>query len=381
MTAATPTTTPRLRQASVVSKVRGVDWGLVLIPLGLVAIGLAMIYSSTHGPNDDTSYLVRQGVFIAVGFTMSMIMPFIDYGQLRHILGLIVAVSASVLVLVLLIGQTRNGARSWFVIGPFSIQPAEFAKISLIVVLAAIFSGRNVNPDAPRLATALGYLGGLAVLVLLERETGSLFVYACIALGIFAVAGVSRQILFLMFVSGTIVIGLAFSTGLLDDFQQERLTSFINPDADPRGAAYHQRQSVTAIGSGGITGQGYLEGPQTQLQFIPEQHTDFIFAAVGEELGLIGSAAVLILEGLILVRILRAAQLSRDLFGSLICAGVFAMFLYQTTQNTGMAMRVMPITGIPLPFVSYGGSSLMTSFLALGLVQSVRTHRARGSLA
>ncbi len=373
--------TPRLRRESNINKVRHIDVGLLIVPLALTAIGIAMIYSTTKGPNDDLSFVIRQSVFLCVGMTVSLILPFIDYGQLRHIQGLIVAVTASVLVLVLAFGATRNGARSWFIIGPFSIQPAEFAKISLIVLLGLIFSGRNVEPDTQRIATALGYLGGLAVLVLAERETGSLFVYACIALGIFAVAGVSRRMLLLMVVSGLIFMTLAFSTGVVDQYQQDRLASFLDPDADPRGASYHQRQSVTAIGSGGLTGQGYLEGPQTQLQFIPEQQTDFIFAAVGEELGLAGSAVVLALEALVLVRVLRAAQLSRDLFGSLICAGVFSMLLYQTTQNVGMAMRVMPITGLPLPFVSYGGSSLITSFIALGLVQSVRTHRMRGSPA
>ncbi len=378
MTITAPTATPRLRRESNLTKVRHIDFGLIVLPLALTAIGIAMIYSTTRGPNDELGFVIRQLFFLGVGVVISMICPFIDYGQLRHVQGLIIALTASVLVLVLLFGRTINGARSWFVIGPFSVQPAEFAKLSLIVVLALIFSGRNVVPDSPRIATALGYLGGLAVLVIAEREMGSIFVYACIGLGIFAVAGVSRRILLLMVVSGTIVIALAFSTGLLEEHQQDRLTSFLDPDADPRDASYHQRQSVTAIGSGGLTGQGYLEGPQTQLQFIPEQQTDFIFSAVGEELGLAGSAAVLALEALILVRILRAAQLSRDMFGSLICAGVFAMLLYQTTQNVGMAMRVMPITGLPLPFVSYGGSSLLTSFIALGLVQSVRTHRMRG---
>ena len=162
---------------------------------------------------------------------------------------------------------------------------------------------------------------------------------------------------------------------MLEQTQKDRLTSFLNADADPRGIGYNQRQSVTAIGSGGFTGQGLFEGPQTQYGYLPEQQTDFIFATIGEELGFVGAVSLLLLEGFVLWRILVVAQETEDRFGALICVGVFTMLLFQIVQNTGMTVRLLPITGIPLPFVSYGGSALVTSLVAVGLVQSVAVHR------
>ncbi len=308
------------------------------------------------------------------------VVAFVDYREIRSFLGLLFLLTLVVLVVVLTpLGTEIKGTQAWFVVGPVSVQPAEFAKLALVVTLAAIFTGRTGSIDPHRIAGALGILGVLSVLVLLEGETGSVFVYCAITLGIFHVAGVPGRVMFLLVVSGFTVMSVAYQSGIMPDYQKNRLTAFIDENADPRGVGYQQRQSITTLGSGGLTGQGLLAGPQTQAGFLPEQETDFIFAAWGEETGFVGTATVILLEGVVLWRILRNAQLARDGFGTLICAGVFVMLLFQVFQNAGMNLKLMPITGVPLPFVSYGGSSLLTSLLAIGLVQSVAVHRHRGS--
>lgn len=242
------------------------------------------------------------------------------------------------------------------------------------MLLAALFSGRNWNVDPPRIAASLGVLAVIALLVLRQGETGSVLVYCAIALGVYLVAGVPARYLVLLIISGVGVASVIFTSDVLADYQTARLTSFVDQDAPE---AYNQVQSVNAIGSGGLTGQGLFEGPQTQFGFVPAQETDFIFTVIAEELGFVGASIVLGLEALILIRIFRIAQLARDRFGTLLCIGVFSMLLIHVVQNVGMTMRLMPITGIPLPFVSYGGSALITGFVALGLVQSVSVHRRR----
>jgi rod shape determining protein RodA len=272
------------------------------------------------------------------------------------------------------LGTEIKGTKGWFVYFGFSAQPAEFVKLSLIVLLAALFSGRSWNTDPPRIAASLGILTFIAVLVLQQGETGSVLVYCAIALGVYLVAGVPARYLVLLIVSGVGVASVIFTSDILADYQQARLTSFIDQES---AEAYNQVQSVNAIGSGGLTGRGLFEGPQTQFGFVPEQETDFIFTVIAEELGFVGASIVLGLEALILIRIFRIAQLARDRFGTLLCIGVFSMLLIHIVQNVGMTMRLMPITGIPLPFVSYGGSALITGLAALGLVQSVSVHRKR----
>ena len=377
---ATTTSPPRLKSESSSAKLSNVDWSLLLSTIALSVIGIAAIYSATQAAPAGSTYVVKQLVFLAVGVVLMAVAAFVDYRELRNYLGLIYLASVGLLIAVLSpLGSEVKGTQGWFRIGGFSLQPAEFVKLTLIVVLAAVFTGRSGSVEAHRIAGALGLLGGLSLLVLAQGETGSVLVFCFIALGIFLIAGVPMRVVALLVLSGVAVFSLAFTTGVLQPYQRDRLTAFFDEDADPRGAGYNQRQSVTAIGSGGLTGQGYLEGPQTQFGFLPEQQTDFIFASISEENGFVGSAVVLSLEAFILLRIFRNAQLARDAFGALICVGVFSLLLFQIFQNVGMNLRLMPITGVPLPFVSYGGSSLITGFVAIGLVQSVAVHRHRGS--
>lgn len=369
-----------LRKEGLAAKLANLDWALLVSTLTLGLVGLAAVFSATQAAPAGSGFVVKQAGFLIIGVIVMTVVALVDYREWRNYLGLIVLITAVVLILVLTpLGAEVKGTKGWFRIGGISIQPAEFTKITIVLGLAAFFTGRRADTGAPRIAGALGFLALFVGLVLIEGETGSVFVYCFIALGMFLVAGVPIRVLMLLIASGAIVFGLAFTSGVLQPYQRDRLTAFVDLDADPRGAGYNQRQSVTAIGSGGVRGQGFMEGPQTQLGYLPEQQTDFIFASIGEENGFIGSAIVLGLIAVILARILRNAQLARDGFGALICAGVFSYLLIQTFQNVGMTVRLMPITGVPLPLVSYGGSSILTCMIALGLVQSVAIHRHRGT--
>ncbi len=372
---------PRVRPEANTAKFANVDWSLLIAVIGLIGLGMVAVFSATQAdPDGALLSLVKQGGFFVLGSILLGVVAFVDYREIRNFLGLAFIITIAVLVAVLTpLGKEIKGTQAWFVIGPISVQPAEFAKLALVVTLAAIFTGRTGSIEPHRIAGGLGILGVLSVLVLAEGETGSVFVYCAITLGIFLAAGVPGRVMVLLLVSGIAVVTVAFQTGLMPTYARERLTAFVDEDADPRGAGYQQRQSVLTIGSGGIAGKGILEGPQTQAGFLPEQETDFIFSSWGEETGFIGTSTVLALEGFVLWRILRNARLARDGFGTLICVGVFVMLLFQVFQNAGMNLKLMPITGVPLPFVSYGGSSLLTSLLAIGLVQSVAIHRHRGS--
>lgn len=364
----------------VTSKLGSLDWALVATAVLLAGFGLVVIFSATRGPSADVSTVARQGLFLVLGTAAMATVALVDYRRSRQlVLGLYLASLVMLVAVFSPLGSEVKGTRGWFQVGGFSLQPAEFVKLTLIVALAAVFSGRGPLGIRGRFVVSLAAAGGIAVLVLAQGEVGSVLVYAAITLGIMVAAGVPRTYLLGLLAAGVVVAALVLSTGMLQGYQQDRITSFTNLDGDVRGAAYNQRQSITAVGSGGFLGKGLFEGPQTQLRFVPEQETDFVFTVVGEELGFVGSATLLGLYGLLLVRVLRQAQLARDDFGALLCVGVVAMLLFQLFQNVGMNLGIMPITGIPLPFISYGGSSLLTAMLSLGVVLSVAVHRYRGS--
>ncbi len=360
------------------AKLANVDWALVLLVITTVAVGSTAILSATRSAGGGFGLAAKQVIFLVAGLALMGVVSMIDYVRLRQSLPVIAGGTVVVLIAVLTrLGTEVKGTQGWFILGGFSIQPAEFAKLTLIILLAAIFTGRTGNVEAPRIAASLAVLGVISALVILQGETGSVLVYCAIALGVYLVAGMPTRFLLLLVVSAISIFAVIFTSGILQGYQQDRLTSFIDQEANT-AASYNQVQSEIAIGSGGLTGQGLFDGQQTQSGFVPEQETDFIFTVIAEELGFVGAGAVLLLEGLILLRVFRIAQLARDGFGTLLCVGVFCMFLIHVVQNVGMTMRLMPITGIPLPFISYGGSSLMTSLLAVGLVQTVAVHRRRG---
>jgi len=362
------------------SPLRHFDWLLVGASFGIAAIGLLMIYSTTHLriPGDPYYFVKRQALFAGLGLVAMVLVLLVDYKRLRDLPMQFYGVTVFMLVAVLApVGSNIKGHQAWFQLpGGFTLQPSELAKFALVVFLAGYCNHYRGEFDAWRLTVIIGLVSVPIGLVLLQPDLGTVMVLAVIIVAILAVAGVSgRQliVLGLLAVTGVYaVVGL----GLLKQYQLDRLTTFLDPESGTsQGSAYNQKQSTQAIANGRGTGEGLLEGSQTQGHFVPEQHTDFIFTAVGEELGFVGAVVLLLLFAIVMWRTWRTAQLSRDFFGTLVCVGVLAMLGFQMFENIGMTMGIMPVTGIPLPFMSYGGSSLITTLACTGLVANVSMRR------
>jgi len=355
-----------------------IDVSLLLIPGLLSVIGLALIYSARHrrlldAGLDPLYYVKRQGFALAVGSIALVIVASIDYRKLREWAPYLFLASSAVLLLVVSpLGSKSNGSQAWFQVGSFQLQPSEFAKITLIVALAAFAASGNGRLDRRRLGIALGIALVPAGLIMLQPDLGSALVIAAIAMGTLLVAGARLRHIVVLTLLGLFSVAAILQTDTLKQYQRDRLTAFVDQAGAP---AYQQTQSKIAFGAGGITGQGYLKGTQTNLSYVPEQHTDFIFTVAGEELGFVGAAIILFLYALLAWRIWRIGTLSRDLFGMLVCAGALSMLVFQLFENIGMTTGIMPITGIPLPLLSYGGSSTMAFLVLIGLVQSVHMHR------
>jgi rod shape determining protein RodA len=281
------------------------------------------------------------------------------------------------LVLVLVAGVEVNGARAWFRIASFQLQPSEFGKLVLIVALAVFFGGGPETPPITKVLAALA-IGGLPIgLFMLQPDLGTVLVYGAILATVLIVVG-TRGLHLALFavILGVAAVGVV-QLGVLDEYQVDRLTAFVDdePSAANQLVFDHQQNAQIAIGNGGVLGQGLFNGIQNRSASVPEQQTDFIFTVVGEELGFVGSTALIVLYGILILRILRIASLAHEYTGTLLCVGVLAMLVFQVFESIGMTMGIMPITGIPLPFVSYGGSSILTSFMAVGLVESVHMRR------
>ncbi len=355
---------------------------LLVVAVTLIsALGSLMIFSATRrrleADNlDPQYYLNRQILFVALGIGVMIAMTLVDYRVFRDRAALIYPGTVALLFLVLTpLGSSSKGAQAWFQLGSFQFQPSEWAKIALIVCVAAYASLHRGDLDAQRLGVMVGLAAVPVGLIMLQPDLGTALVFLAILLGMMTVAGARAQHLGALALVGVAVVAVVLQLGILKDYQQERLTAFLDPTEDTRRSAYNLNQSKIAIAHGGLTGTGLFEGSQTNLSYVPEQHTDFIFTVVGEELGLVGSAALLTLFAVVVWRIWRAAALARDLSGTLVCVGVLAMFVFQVFENVGMTMGIMPITGIPLPFMSYGGSSTLAAFAAVGLVLNVHMRR------
>jgi rod shape determining protein RodA len=359
---------------------RHLDPILITCTVVLAALGVLMVFSATRGPTDPAriDYLVRQGTFTTVGLGVMALVNLVDYRRIRDWAWVLYGGAVLLLVGVISpLGSQSKGAQAWFAFGAFQLQPAEFAKLALIVVLAALMAHWQGDIDVRRLVVLLGVAGAPMALILLQPDLGTVLVLVAITLGMLLIGGLKGRYLLALFVIGLAGVVGVFNSGVLKEYQRDRFTAFLDPGADKQGVTYNVNQSQLAISNGGLTGEGLFEGRQTQLEFVPEQQTDFIFTAVGEELGFVGAATVLALYGALLWRIWRTAQLSRDLLGTLMCVGVLSMFTFQIFENVGMAMGIMPVTGIPLPLLSYGGSSTLTTFACLGLVLNVHSRRFR----
>jgi rod shape determining protein RodA len=360
--------------------VRHFDFMLVGAAIALSIIGLVMIWSTTRNrvSGDELYFVKRQALFLLVGIGAMVGVLSIDYRRLRD--HSMVAYIATVVLLVAVLaplGSNIKGHQAWFQLpGGFSVQPSELAKFGVIVALAGYCNQYRGELDAWRITTILALAAVPIGLVFLQPDLGTVLVLVVIIVGLLAVAGLTgRQLLVLVLLAITGIYAVV-NLGILKEYQLDRFTSFVDPgSANAQGNAYNQEQSKQAIAHGRFGGEGLGDGSQTQGGFVPEQHTDFIFTSVGEELGFLGAVVLLGLFAIVMWRTWRTARLSRDFFGALVCVGVLSMLAFQMFENTGMTMGIMPITGIPLPFVSYGGSSLITSFACVGLVANVSMRR------
>ena len=362
---------------------RHVDPTLVLAACGLAVLGLAAIYSSTFSSLraqglPEGLIMRRQLLNLGLGLGGMVAVSLLDFRRLQAWAAVVFGAVVLVLGLVLTpLGSASNGAQSWFELGAYQVQPSEYAKVAMIVVLAAVFGATRASPGLRQLAAGLAAWAVVCGLILRQPDFGTFMVFVPILFGVLLVSGVRLRWLLMLALVGSIGVVGMFKLNVLKEYQKERLTAFIDPGADPdgRGYTYNARQALIAIGSGGVTGKGYLRGTQTNLQYVPEQKTDFVFTVVGEELGFAGAMLLLALLALLAWRGLRIAAVARDPFGALVAAGVVSMLVFQAFVNIGMTIGIMPITGIPLPFVSYGGSSLVSSFLAVGLLENVHMRR------
>jgi rod shape determining protein RodA len=361
------------------SPLQHIDVVLVLALAALSVASLVMVLAATHGPRtttNDTYFMVRQGMFIVIGWGVMAAVASFDYRKLGEWWVAIYGAAILSLVMVALLGTEAKGAQRGFELAGFMAQPSEFVKIAVVVALAGYLATDPTSRSWRRTGTAIALVGLPVVLIVLQPDLGTAMVFGAITLAILLVAGVPGKQMLALLVLAVLGGTLLVTSPVLKDYQRARLTTFLNPDA-PESAEwrYNTEQSQIAIANGGLTGEGLLRGGQTANGYVPAQETDFIFTAIGEELGFVGASGVLFLYALVLWRILRAAQLSRDQFGTLLCVGVFAIVLFQVFENVGMTMGIMPVTGIPLPFMSYGGSSIIMAFAMIGLVMNVHMRR------
>jgi len=361
---------------------RHVDLILLATVVTIACFGVLMVFSATrsrhvaNGLGPDYSYLQRQGAFVVIGLGLMAATAMVDYRVVRDFAPVLYAGMVGVLAAVLSpLGSNGRGAQAWFELGGFQLQPSELAKVGFIVCLAAYCAGHRGEMEGRPLLAVLGLAAVPMLLIQLQPDLGTNLVFAFILLGVLVVAGVHRRHMAVLGLLAVAAVVAVLQLGVLKDFQVKRLTAFVAPTSDVQRSTYNLDQSMTTIGSGGLLGKGLFKGPQTNLAYVPEQHTDFIFTAVGEQVGLVGSATLLALFALLVWRTWRVATLAKDHAGTLICVGVLAMLVFQIFENVGMTMGIMPVTGIPLPFMSYGGSSTLATFAAVGLVLNVHMRR------
>ncbi|HEY8653160.1 MAG TPA: rod shape-determining protein RodA [Dermatophilaceae bacterium] len=357
------------------------DWGLLIGGLGLSLIGALLVWSATRHQSGST-YLARHLINTGIGLGLAAAVTRVDFRGLRAYAPWLYLASVAGLVLVLTpLGSTINGSHSWVRLpGGFSIQPSELAKVALCVGLAVILAerGERDQPPSHRDVALAWVVAGIPIgLVMLQPDLGSALVLGALAVGVIAVSGAPKRWVFGVLAVLAMGITVALTTPVLSPYQRDRLVAFANPSADPQGIGYQTRQVRIAIGSGGWQGEGLFQGRQTQGGFIPFQQTDFVFSVAGEELGFLGSAGLLLVLGFLVVRTLMIAARAKDSFGRLVAIGVACWFTFQVFENVGMNLGIMPVTGLPLPFVSYGGSSMFAGWLALGLVNNAHLSSIR----
>ena len=378
----------RLYRRNRQSLVHGFDPVLTAVVGLLLFIGTLLVWAATRdwytrNGLDGQYYLKRHIINILIGLVLAYGVTVIDYRLLRAYTPFLWGAGVLGLVIVLIpgLGAEINGAKAWIALpGGFQIQPAELAKIAIIIGMSMILSERSHDSDGPTTRDVLQSLAVAAIpvlLIILQPDMGTVLIISAAVVTIIAVSGVPAR-----WVTGLLLIAVlggfvAVKAGVISEYQVNRLQTFVDPTADTQGAGYQLRQARITVGSGGLIGTGLFNGPQTNGRFVPEQQTDFIFTVAGEQLGFIGSGAILILYLILLMRGFSIARRTNDPFGRLVCTGVIAWFAFQIFENIGMTLGLMPMTGVPLPFISYGGSSMFATLIGIGLLQNVHA-RLRG---
>lgn len=365
---------------------RNIDWVLMAAVGALSVIGLFLVFSATRprlisNGLDPYQFVQRQMIFLIIAIAIMAVVMWMDYVQLRGSAQALYAVNMFLLVMVLVIGGVKGGAKLSFDIGPIALQPSELAKVTTLLLLAGFLAdddGDRVPYE--RLIQSLFIVGAPAVLVLAEPDLGSASVLVACAMGVLLVAG--AQVKYIAFITGMGVVSAiaGVASGVVRSYQLKRITAFLQQNSDSaqlQNVITQVKFAKRAVATGGFFGKGYLQGPLTNGRFIPVQSTDFVFSALGEQFGMLGCAVVLGLFGVVLWRIYRIARIANEKLGVLVCAGVFTMVLWQAFQNIGMTMGITPVSGVPLPFVSYGGSHTVAFAMMIGLVQSVHMRRFR----
>ena len=362
-----------------------VDPLLILSVMAITAMGALLVYSATRGPATEldpanTSFLTRQVFFAVVGAGLGLFAALINIERIRSLVSVAYISTLGLLLGTLLFGADINGTQAWYRLGGLTFQPSEPGKLVLIVTLATVFSGDRVGFQ--RMAAGLLLAGVPIGLILLQPDLGTVLVYIVVTAVMIMMSNISMRLILLLVLAAITAITMIFTSDVLEDYQKDRLTVFVLDDeavaelgADAVRVAYNAEQSQIAIGNGGLTGTGLFQGTQTSSNLVPEQQTDFIFSVAGEELGFRGAAILLVLFAVVVVRIWRVAVRASDEFDRLMAVGVMSMFVFQVFQSAGMTMGMMPVTGIPMPFVSYGGSSMLTSMIAIGLILGVYRRR------
>lgn len=356
---------------------KNLDFFSLLIVGILFSISFFFIYSACFDQKlgiTTNNFYIKQGIWIGIGAVFFLITYLVDYRKIAKLSPLFYLLSIVLLILVQVIGQVRYGAQRWISIGGFVLQPSEITKIFIIIFLAKYLTNLHKHRNKLRfIFLPLIFMAIPLGLIITQPDLGTGLVCVPIIFTMLFVGGARLKYLFSIVLIA--VMCMPFMWFKLHDYQKNRIRIFLNPQLDPLGAGYTAIQSKIAVGSGGLTGKGWCEGTQTQLNFIPEKHTDFIFSVIAEEKGFIGGLVVIVLFWLLILSTINAALQSSDMEGRLICTGIAVFFFVQVMINLGMTIGVMPITGVPLPFVSYGGSSFLTSMIAFALVQNVYSRR------
>ncbi|MEU3397493.1 rod shape-determining protein RodA [Streptomyces filamentosus] len=369
------------------SVVRRLDWPILLSALALSFLGALLVWSATRGrtelnQGDPYYFLFRHLLNTGIGVALMIGTVWLGHRTLRGAVPFLYGLSIVLILAVLTpLGATINGAHAWIVVGGgFSLQPSEFVKITIILVMAMLLAskvdaGDQLHPDHGTVAKSLVLAALPMGIVMLMPDLGSVMVMIVIVLGVLLASGASNRWVLGLIGAGIGGAVLVTALGMLDEYQINRFAAFANPDLDPAGVGYNTNQARIAIGSGGLLGSGLFKGSQTTGQFVPEQQTDFVFTVAGEELGFVGAGLILVLLGVILWRACRIARETTELYGTIVAAGIIAWFSFQSFENIGMTLGIMPVAGLPLPFVSYGGSSMFAVWVAIGLLQSIRVQR------